>query len=150
MLTLRLSSLAVITLGILLAACAANPGAVRSPAPSGGVMTAEQIRRTGAQNAWDVLAQSGLPLRFFEDRTGTPALSTRRERTSRPGGALVVVDGVPVRDIGLLRHLPVEALERIRVLDQLADSPAAAAYTATAPEVVIEITTNRAARCVRR
>lgn len=150
MLRLRSCSLTVIMVVVLLPACAAQPGGVRSPAPSGGVLTAEQMQRTGAQNAWEILVRSGIQPHVLDDRAGASAVSARGERTSRPGGALLVVDGMPVQDLGVLREMPVEVLERIRVLDHLSDTPAAAAYTATNPGLVIEITTIRRGNRIRR
>lgn len=94
-----------------LAACAVAPAP--SPLqPSGGhLVTAEEIHRSGARTAWEVLERRPGLLRA--GRLGAAPLSPR-------GGPLLVVDGARMTDLAALRQIPAGSIRSIEVLSGVA------------------------------
>ena len=93
------------------------------PAPEGGrVITAEQIARSSATNAWDIVKQSGA-LRIKETYSGEPArLESRRGRSSiyitDSDTPLVVLDGAVLSDFRVLRQIPARAIQTVHILSR--------------------------------
>jgi outer membrane cobalamin receptor len=119
---LRLGAAAVLA---ACAACAAHgparPGEV-GEAAHGRVITQEEIARSGAVTAWDVLKGSKAGFRAWESTNGEPLrLRTRRGRSSmidpESDSPLIVVDGVRLADLRPLAQLQAAAIRRIRILD---------------------------------
>jgi len=83
----------------------------------GYLLTAEQVRRTGANNAWDVLRRSGAPLSISEDRNGNPGRVRKRGNSSinLSNTPLLVVDEVQMADITYLREIPAASIHSIRI-----------------------------------
>jgi outer membrane cobalamin receptor len=99
---------------------AANPR--EASAPGKQIITADEIAKSGLNNAWDLLRKRALGYDFSEDRYGRPrAIRTRRGRTSisvRDGDApLVIIDGARVTDVGALRDLSTDAIDSIELLN---------------------------------
>lgn len=96
-----------------LAACAVAP-APTGPQPSKGrLITAEQIQRSGARTAWDVLErQPGLL------RMGAGYATSYRAVPGGPssGEPLLLVDGARMTDLGALRQIPAESVQSIEYL----------------------------------
>src|SRR5437773_8246526 len=71
---------------LLLAVLACGPATkhtTANPPPAGTfLITAEQIEKSGAHTAWQVLKQNAPMLALREDRNGRPASMGRRGRTS--------------------------------------------------------------------
>ncbi len=93
--------------------------------PSAQFITAEEIARSGATNAWDLLRIRARAYEFTEDRYGRPRfIRTRRGRsTLSVAGAdapMVVVDGARLIDLPLLRDISVGAIESIELLNGIA------------------------------
>src|SRR5690606_10285992 len=76
------------------------------------VITAAEIQRSGATNAWEVLERNGTPLAIDEEAMPEPARS-RLEFARLPR---VVVDGIQMLEIRLLRDIPANVISRIRIL----------------------------------
>ncbi|HEX2187389.1 MAG TPA: Plug domain-containing protein [Longimicrobiaceae bacterium] len=114
------SSPFALLLGGFLAACTLAPLSTPADGPVAGgrVVTAEQIRESGARTAWQALErQPGLL------RTGTAGGGRVTARGSRavPGTLaarepLLVLDGARMADMGILRDVPAESVQSIRVL----------------------------------
>jgi outer membrane cobalamin receptor len=87
--------------------------------PVGDIITAEQIRRTGASTAWEALKftvrshqfveNRGQPVRIFSSR-GVGSLVLREE-------PLLFVDRARLVDIQLLRQMPANHILTIQVLN---------------------------------
>ncbi len=86
--------------------------------PVGRVITAEQIQQSGATTAWEALKFT-VRSHYFTDYQGQPT----RIATDRGIGSLVLreeplifLNGARLADIQLLRLLPADEIETIRVL----------------------------------
>lgn len=116
----RTDSRAVSLAPLLLAAgCALATIPAGQPDPAEGrVITAEQIERTGARNAWEALARAHVHLGFHEDRTGEPIDLSRRGARSFTfsGEPLVMVNGARTEGLQLLHRIPASDIASIRVL----------------------------------
>lgn len=100
----------------------------------GRIITADEIERTGAQNAWEVLRRSSVPLGFYEDHIGRPLHASRRGELTRP---LVVVDGTLTSGLEQLYLIAAGDISSIRVLDGL-DASQRYGQRAGAGAIVIE------------
>lgn len=94
-------------------------------AGEGRVITQEQIRRSGATNAWDALRRNGVMLSFRETQSGQPAqMRSRRGSSSLLNRSadvpLLVVDGSRISDPRMLVSIPASAIDRIQILDGMA------------------------------
>jgi outer membrane cobalamin receptor len=88
--------------------------------PSGTfVISAEQIAKSAAQNAWQVLQQSAPMLQTQNDKDGRPAKLTRRGRSSflLDDSPAVLVDGVRMPDFRNLDALAAQSIREIAILD---------------------------------
>jgi hypothetical protein len=93
--------------------------------PSAQFITAEEIARSGASNAWDLLRSRARAYEFSEDRYGRPRnIRTRRGRsTLNVAGAdapMIVLDGARLIDLVTLRDLSVGAIESVELLSGIA------------------------------
>jgi outer membrane cobalamin receptor len=109
-------SLLVATLGC--GHAAKQPSAFH-PAPGTFLITAEQIEKSGAQNAWPVLQQSAPMLQAQNDKDGRPARLTRRGRSSflLDDAPAVLVDGVRMPDFRNLDALAAQSIREIAILN---------------------------------
>ena len=93
--------------------------------PSAQFITAEEIARSGAHNAWDLLRIRARASEFGEDRYGRPrVIRTRRGRSSisvaNADQPMIVVDGARLIDLSTLRDLSVGAIESVELLNGIA------------------------------
>ena len=108
------------TLSLLLAlgACATgSPRGAASPG-EGRLITAAQIQRSGATDAWDVVRRNAPSLEAHETSDGRPARMSQRGRASLvlDEAPVVSVDGVQVSDISVLQTIPADHILSIRIL----------------------------------
>jgi len=88
--------------------------------PSGTfLITAEQIEKTGARTAWQVLKQSAPMLQTSDDRNGRPAQLGRRGRTSflLDDAPAILLDGVRVPDFRALDDIDAQSILTIYIYD---------------------------------
>src|SRR5437660_10993245 len=102
------SLVVTVSAAVSLSACA---GRQYRPADSRAgvqVITAEQIARSGASTAWDVLKREAPTLTLRDTRGGRPASAVRRGRSSigRQAAPPVVLDGGRLTDFRRLDGLP--------------------------------------------
>src|SRR5213080_3064853 len=95
------SLVVTVSAAVSLSACA---GRQYRPADSRAgvqVITAEQIARSGASTAWDVLKREAPTLTLRDTRGGRPGSAGRRGRSSivLQDAPLVVLDGIPAATI---------------------------------------------------
>jgi outer membrane cobalamin receptor len=108
---------------LVLALCgcgpATNQNGVNLAAPGTYLITAEQIEKTGAQNAWQVLQQAAPMLLTQNDKDGRPAKLTRRGRSSflLDDSPVVLLDGVRIPDFRNLDTIGAESIRSISILD---------------------------------
>lgn len=126
---MRLSRIAITSLAlsaIALTGCAyfrsSSPPVER---PSAQFITAEEIARSGASNAWDLLRTRARAYEFTEDRYGRPRfIRTRRGRSTLSiSGAdtpMIVIDGARLIDLVSLRDMSVQAIESVELLNGIA------------------------------
>ena len=93
--------------------------------PSAQFITAQEIARSGASNAWDLLRIRARAYEFSEDRYGRPrGIRTRRGRSSiSVSGAdqpMIVLDGARLIDLVTLRDLHIGAIESVELLNGIA------------------------------
>ena len=103
----------------LLGCASGGPPEPAETPPVGRIITAEQIRETGATNAWDALKYT-VRSHYFADYRGEP----QRIYTNRGVGSLVLreeplifLDGTRLTDIQLLRQFSASFIESIQVLN---------------------------------
>ncbi|MBX6363517.1 MAG: TonB-dependent receptor plug domain-containing protein [Gemmatimonadetes bacterium] len=93
-------------------------GAAPAAAPSGGqVITAGQIARSGARNAWEALQKFASQF-SFQERSGRATGMRYRGKSSilLTESPLVVVDGAEVSDFRVLQDIPAADIDELRVL----------------------------------
>jgi len=104
---------------LFLAGCI-HPRPMRSSDAHGErtVLTEEQINRSGASNAWDVLKRLAPQFSFSEDRNGQPRRLERRGRSSilLSDAPLVFVDGTEMADFKALSQISASTLSSIEIL----------------------------------
>jgi TonB-dependent starch-binding outer membrane protein SusC len=85
----------------------------------GQIITAEDVERTGARNAWEVLKRSGTAISLGEDTRGNPGRVRQRGNSSiyLNNAPLLVVDEVRMADLAYLREIPAEAIEKIHIVN---------------------------------
>lgn len=123
---LRIAARSLALSAIALSGCAyfrsSSPPAERASAQ---FITADEIARSGASNAWDLLRIRARAYEFTEDRYGRPRfIRTRRGRsTLNVAGAdmpMIVIDGARLTDLVSLRDLSVGAIESVELLNGIA------------------------------
>jgi len=104
---------------VFLAGCI-HPRPMRSSDAHGErtVLTEEQITRSGASNAWDVLKRLAPQFSFGEDHNGQPRRLERRGRSSilLSDAPLVFLDGTEMADFKSLIQIPATTLASIEIL----------------------------------
>jgi len=85
------------------------------------VLSAEQIARCGASNAWDVLKRLAPQFTFGEDRSGQARRLERRGRSSMllSDAPLVFLDGTEMQDFHALSQIPATTLASIEILGSI-------------------------------
>src|SRR5205814_8881833 len=111
------SLVVTVSAAVSLSACA---GRQYRPADSRAgvqVITAEQIARSGASTAWDVLKREAPTLTLRDTRGGRPASAGRRGRSSivLQDAPLVVLDGLRLTDFRTLDGIPAVTILTISV-----------------------------------
>ena len=88
-------------------------------APGTYLITAEQIEKSGAQNAWQVLRQKAPMLTLQEDRNGRPRSMGRRGRSSfmLDEAPMILVDGVRLADFHALDTIEAQSIFAILIYD---------------------------------
>lgn len=109
-----------LVLAVALAGCAG--GAARSQssaAPDAGrLITAAQIRESGATTVWEAL-KFNVRTHYFGESKGNPAgIQSKRGRGSMVlrEEPLIFLDGAQLGDYQVLRHMPASSVASIRVL----------------------------------
>lgn len=104
-----------------LAACTPPTGRMVRTRPSGRVITAEQIRKSTATNAWEVLKIAASPLSLGEKNGEPTSVRSRRGRSSLVISSadvpILIVDGTRMSDFAMLRQIPAFSIESIRILN---------------------------------
>lgn len=107
-----------------LAACTPAPlPAPGEPQPSRGrLVTAEEIRRSGARTAWQVLERQPALLRTGLTAEGRVTARSGRGRAGPPssGEPMLVVDGAHMTDLDVLRSIPAESIRSMEFLSGVA------------------------------
>jgi outer membrane cobalamin receptor len=109
-----------------LAACAGARGraAPVDPATGAQLITEEQIKQSGATNAWDALRRAAPHLQLTEGASGQPAKMKRRGRSSviLDDTPEVFLDGVKVADFRSLAQIPAHTISTITILSGIEGS----------------------------
>ena len=102
------SLIVTVAAAVSLTACAGRQYHAADNRPGVQVITAEQIARSGANTAWDVLKREAPTLTLRDTRGGRPASAGRRGRSSivLQDAPLVVLDGVRLTDFRALDGIP--------------------------------------------
>jgi outer membrane cobalamin receptor len=98
---------------------AVHQSASSAPAPGTFLITAEQIEKSGAHNAWQVLRQEAPMLQLNEDRNGRPASIGRRGRSTflLSEAPVIMLDGVRVPDFHALDTIEAQSIFAILIYD---------------------------------
>lgn len=119
--------LGVASVGFLMA-CASG-GTNRENATSGGAITItqEQIERSAATNAWEVLKNEVRRYTYHEDRSGRPLRIVAQRGVSSitlsdSDAPMVIIDGARLTDVSALAQLPASALASIEILSGIRGS----------------------------
>lgn len=111
----------LLSLTVAVAGCgpAANHAADTAAAPGTFLITAEQIEKSGARTAWQVLRQQAPMFLTQEDRNGQPASLRRRGRSSLylDDAPMVLLDGVRVPDFRSLDNIEAQSIATIYIYD---------------------------------
>jgi outer membrane cobalamin receptor len=83
------------------------------------VITADQIEKSGASTAWQVLRQRAPMLAMREDRNGRPQSMGRRGRSSLvlDEAPMILLDGVRVPDFRSLDSIEAQSIAAIYIYD---------------------------------
>ena len=111
----------LLSLTVALAGCgpAARQNIDTAAAPGTFLITAEQIQKSGATTAWQVLKHHAPMLTLREDRNGRPQSMGRRGRSSfvLDEAPMVLVDGVRVPDFHALETIDAHSINSILIYD---------------------------------
>ena len=93
--------------------------------PSAQFISSDEIARSGASNAWDLLRVRARAYEFSEDRYGRPRfIRTRRGRStlsmSGADAPMVVLDGARLVDLVSLRDISTGDIESVELLNGIA------------------------------
>jgi hypothetical protein len=102
----------------LLAGCAVAPSSPAAAPTRGRLITAEQVRASGATNAFQALERNPRHLRIGPMSDGDLVVRGARSHGSPYGSGepLLVVDGVRMVDVQALRNIPAQAVASIEFL----------------------------------
>lgn len=115
-----MKALLPLLLGILLnCGQAVNQNANQLAAPGTFLITAEEIEKSGASTAWQVLRQHAPMLTMREDGNGRPQSMGRRGRSSflLDEAPMILLDGVRVPDFHALDTIEAHAILTILIYD---------------------------------
>ena len=119
--------LGVTATGSLMGCATAGPN--QAAAPSGGALTItqEQIERSGAPTAWEVLKNEARRYTYKEDRSGRPLRIVAQRGVSSitlsdSDSPMVIIDGARLTDVAALAQLPAGALASIEILSGIRGS----------------------------
>jgi len=110
----------LLSLTVALAACGQAAKKVDTgAAPGTYLITAEQIEKSGANTAWQVLKQRAPMLTLREDRNGQPQSMGRRGRSSflLDEAPMIMLDGVRVPDFHALETIDAQSIFSILIYD---------------------------------
>jgi len=111
----------LLSLTVALAGCgpATRHNAGTAAAPGTFLITAEQIEKSGANTAWQVLKQRAPMLTLREDRNGRPQSMGRRGRSSfvLDEAPMIMLDGVRVPDFHALESIDARSIFTILIYD---------------------------------
>jgi outer membrane cobalamin receptor len=110
----------LMSLTVVLAGCGpANKNPDTVTAPGTFLITAEQIEKSGASTAWQVLRQHAPMLTMREDRNGRPQSMGRRGRSSflLDEAPMILLDGVRVPDFHALDAIDARSILTILIYD---------------------------------
>ncbi len=95
-----------------------SPAARGANAPGSRVITEEQIERTGARSAWDLVRATVPFTQFSETRQGLPTRMRRRGKSSifLNDDIRILLDGAPLEDITPLRDIPAFDVATIEIV----------------------------------
>jgi len=87
--------------------------------PGTFTITAEQIEKSGARTAWQVLKQQAPMLQTRDDRNGRPASLGRRGRASLSldDSPAILIDGVRMPDFRALEDIDAQSIFAILIYD---------------------------------
>lgn len=108
------------SLVVLVACSSAGRGSTSPPHPPGSfLITAEQIEKSGAHTAWQVLRDHAPMLTMREDRNGRPASMGRRGQSSflLDEAPMIMLDGVRVPDFHSLETIDAASIMTILIYD---------------------------------
>lgn len=110
---------------VILPACGPRaPKSASEPKRHAGFITRADIERTGAVNGWDALKRSGSYLTLGERRSGEIRASGRgRSSFLLSGQLLLIVDEVAMNDLNILRDIPADNIEWMRILSGAEATP---------------------------
>jgi outer membrane cobalamin receptor len=110
---------ASLVLALFGCASATRPNHSNLGAPGTYLITAEQIEKTGAHTAWQVLKQQAPMLMLREDRNGRPQSMGRRGRSSflLDEAPMIMLDGVRVPDFHALESIDAQSIFSIMIYD---------------------------------
>lgn len=112
---------AVVTTAALSACASTGDQALRPERNSHGslVITADQIARSNARDAWEVIRFSGVPLRLFDAGSRGVSRIQRRGRSSilLDDGAIVIVDGARMSDPDGLKNVRAERIHLMEIMN---------------------------------
>jgi len=111
------SLVVAISAAVSVTACASRPYHRANTRPGVQIITSEQIARSGASTAWDVLKREAPTLTLRDTRGGRPGSAGRRGRSSivLQDAPLVVLDGVRLTDFRALDGIPAATILTISV-----------------------------------
>jgi len=111
------SPVVIVAAALSLTACAGRQYHRADARPGVQVITAEQIARSGASTAWEVLKREAPTLTLRDTRGGRPTSAGRRGRSSivLQDARLVVLDGVRLTDFRTLDGIPAVTILTISV-----------------------------------
>jgi hypothetical protein len=97
--------------------------------PNGEFISADDIARSGTNNAWDLLRSRARAYEFSEDRYGKPrSIRTRRGRSTInmafADTPMIVIDGARLIDLSALRDLSTQSIQSVELLGGIAGTAA--------------------------
>lgn len=110
-----------LTASLLIVSVGCGPGVKNTDTPSippgAFLITAEQIEKSGAHTAWQVLKQRAPMFQTSEDRNGRPSKIGRRGRASflLDESPTILVDGVRVPDFRALDDIDAQSILTIYI-----------------------------------
>lgn len=115
--TFKPAALGAMSLALVLGCSLNRSGTGAGVEQEGQLITAEQIRASGASTGWDVLRRFDEHLSISDHARG-PVRVTRRGRESIyiPESPMLLVDGVRVSNFRVLTQLPARDIASMRIL----------------------------------